>query len=50
MGQDEAGAPEHGGETPQCADVEVSKRAQTAVKVNAVNTSQEFSAIRGPQR
>lgn len=24
MGQDEAGAPEHGGETPQCTDVEVS--------------------------
>lgn len=24
MGQDEAGAPEHGGETPECTDVEAS--------------------------
>lgn len=24
MGQDEAGAPEHGGETSECANVEVS--------------------------
>lgn len=38
MGQDEAGAPEHGGETPQRTDVEVGSRAPTAVSVNNVNS------------